>query len=881
MTTSFSNRVSKIESSIATRISRETGTSPQGVLMTSRRLRWYVYGLLAVLVVATTSLDAASLTISLVDSKTGAVVSGIGYRWLVQLDTTFNHIPGKPAKPGEDLSVSFHRSYAPVLAAGDTTGGAPNATNPYLDPSRNNPLPVLDATKRYFVTVMPYQDSSYNMGGASVVFTGGSGVATVALSPLPVPTSQISVLVFEDKHPINNEDELPEERGLAGFNIQVLDTGGTLGITGGLVSNDAFGHKLGTVYGTDANGNPDPSVVLQEGTGIITTDANGTALIKYLPPGRWAVLAVPPAMPPGREWHQTSTLEGMKDIEAFTKANEPPVFVEFGPPGYHVFIGFVQQFNTIPPAANTVTLTGRITNNHTTRPPEYSFYSGLPMKKAWVGLNNLSAGAAGEGIYAAPCDPLTGQFSIPGVPVGSNYQLVTWDENLDNVFAFYDASVPANASGTYDLGDVPVFSWFSHVAFDFFYDTNGNGKRDASEPGIPGQNVNLRWRDGSIYDSLLTNDAGHVEFHEVFPFFNWMITEFDFSRWGTTGVTMHVDAGGPINPSDPDSMGGRLNPQLQCPTSDPCANPTLPSRTETISPIDGSLIATEAFQVFLGQTVYFEYAKHLWDTIPSSLPDGNPMKGLTNGGIAGGVWYDSTRAEDDPRNAGAETWQPGVPRVQMYLYNEDPRATSDPALGGAPNPAYHGKIADTNGNGQIDLADVDNWPFGWADGSASMGPEDVKRNGDLTCNSTHAASCVFKLGDAIQKGGTTSWDDASPTGCVGPVFYVHGDPNQPTDCFDGLRNFNQARAASNDGFYGFGGVNGPGPAAPSGQLRRGGRGASRLQAHVRGEQERQLRPELRPVSRTTSSPSASATSISSVRTWSSSRASPSFRATPA
>jgi hypothetical protein len=791
--------------------------------MNTKRFRWLLSGLLAVMAPAAMNLDAASLTINLVDSKTGAAVTGIPYRWLVQLDTTYNHIPGKPAVAGEDLSVSFHKSYAPVVGAGDTAGAAANATNPYLDPSRDNPLPTLDPAQRYFVSVMPSAidadtPPAYNMGGAPAVLgTDGTFTATVALSPLPVPTAQISVLVFEDKHPINNEPEVPEENGLAGFSLQILDTGGTLGITGGPISNDAFGHKLGTTYVLDQNGNPDMSCdgpcVLAEGSGVITTDASGQALVKYLPPGRWSVIAIPPDMPPGQEWHQTSTLEGKKDIEAFTKANEPPIFVEFGPPGYHVFIGFIQQFNAIPPAAETVTVTGRITNNHTSRPPEYSFYSGLPMKKAWVGLNDLAGGAAGEGIYAAPCDPETGEFSIPGVPVGSSYQLVTWDDNVDNVFAFYDASVPAGTSGTYDLGDVPVFSWFSNVDFDFFYDTNGNGARDPGEPGMPGQSVNLRWRDGSIYDSNLTNDAGHVSFHEVFPFFNWIVTEFDFSRWGTTGVTMHVDAGGPIDASDPDSMGGLLNPQEQPTITNPVTGNNK-SRTETISPIDGSLIATEAFQVFLGQDVYFEYGKHLWgDTNPATA---GVMNGLTNGGIAGGVWYDSTRAEDDPRNAGAETWQPGIPRVQMYLYNEDPRATYDDTLvPPGPNPTYHGKIADTNGNGSTDLADVDNWPFGWADGG-SMGPEDVKRNGDLTCNSTRDTTCAFDLGDAIQVGGTTSWDDDTPTGCVGPVFYVHGDPGQPTDCFDGLRNFNQARAASNDGFYGFGGVNGPGQNIPPG-----------------------------------------------------------------
>ena len=173
-------------------------------------------------------------------------------------------------------------------------------------------------------------------------------------------------------------------------------------------------------------------------------------------------------MPPGREWHQTSTLEGKKDIEAFTKANEPPVFVEFGPPGYHVFIGFTQQFNNIPTTAavNRVTLTGRITNNHTTRPPQYSFYSGAPIKRAWVGLNDLAGGPAGEGILRGAVRSGDGRVFHPERPARQQLPARQLDENMDNVFAFYDASIPATASGTYDLGDVPVFSWFSRLVVD-------------------------------------------------------------------------------------------------------------------------------------------------------------------------------------------------------------------------------------------------------------------------------------------------------------------------------------------------------------------------------------------------------------------------------
>ena len=41
-----------------------------------------------------------------------------------------------------------------------------------------------------------------------------------------------------------------------------------------------------------------------------------------------------------------------------------------------------------------------------------------------------------------------------------------------------------------------------------------------------------------------------------------------------------------------------------------------------------------------------------------------------NGGISGMVYYAITRAEDDPRYAAVEPWEPGIPRVQVNLYQD-------------------------------------------------------------------------------------------------------------------------------------------------------------------------------------------------------------------
>ena len=77
-----------------------------------------------------------------------------------------------------------------------------------------------------------------------------------------------------------------------------------------------------------------------------------------------------------------------------------------------------------------------------------------------------------------------------------------------------------------------------------FDDTNGDGIHQPDEPGIPDQALNIRFRDGSIYQSLSTDERGFKAFNEVFPFFAWMVAEVDYTRFHSTGVTVVVDDGG-------------------------------------------------------------------------------------------------------------------------------------------------------------------------------------------------------------------------------------------------------------------------------------------------------------------------------------------------
>jgi len=722
-------------------------------------------------------LSAQAVTLTIVDND-GASLDAESFRWVLEEDATKESIPGELAD-GSNLGLSFHTSYMPVVAKG--TGSV-----------ELNAL-ALDADKRYYISVMPGREMvtvagqpAYQLGGAQIA--KGQDSVEVRMIAGAIPTAQISVFIFEDNQPINGSPDLPQEKGLGGFSLVLVEAGGTFGASGGQVIQNAFGDPIGTEYEFTINPAGKKTPVLEaDGTPIVKTlgkgfvvssskvGEKGVANYKYLYPGKYTITAVPPGGSDPTQpniWHQTSTIEGTKGIDAWVKGNEPSFFAEFGPPGHHAFIGFVKDINDTTALTGTQEVTGRIVNMHTARPPEYTFHNGEPIDKCRIGLNRVPGD--GKAIFTAPCED-DGTFAIPNVAPG-DYQLAVWDDPLDLVIGLTTVNVPM--AGDVSLGDVPVFNWFHRHTSRVFYDANENGfwdRDDAAEYAIPEQAVVIRFRDGSIYKESGTDATGTVEFKELFPFFNWMAAEVDFARYKATGATVVVDDGGAVLPHDgwTNPSWDTLSPQAQA------DNGGLPYRTET------GPVLVEGFQGFLGQTNVIEWGKTEYGA-------------GENGGVSGIVQYAITRAENDPAFAAAEEWEPGVPRVQVNLYRDcngdgvidEPNVNPDAEL---PNTSS-GCLSLGGSTNLPQLTDIDNYPFGWADGSASMGPEDEDRIG--------VVAEEYNTGWALDVASTDSWDDDQPTGCQGDVFTSNGTT---TDCFDGLRNFNQVRPAVFDGGYAFGG----------------------------------------------------------------------------
>ena len=344
---------------------------------------------------AALSLLAASavqaVTVNVVNND-GAPVSG--FRWILQEDATYPVDPNNPAtNPDELLSLGFHASYHPVAQNGNSdTNSADLGAVP---------------AGRYYVSVLPYE--GYSISGKPIeVGSGGGETVTVTVQQHPIPTAQIALYLFHDNFPVNGAPDLPEETNPAPgdpghvdwtqFNVLVEEPAGRYGIAGGQVIQDAFGNPLGTTYvpGCDPNLGDCVSTL---GDGTLQPGPDGTLLIENLAPGKYGIVVIPPT---GTSWQQTTTIEGTKTIDAWVKANEPPFFVEFGPPGPHVFMGFVQPFDNLPPGG-TATISGVVTDMHMSRPPNFEFFSGRPFPSCWVAINEANPAGLGAGLWAGPC----------------------------------------------------------------------------------------------------------------------------------------------------------------------------------------------------------------------------------------------------------------------------------------------------------------------------------------------------------------------------------------------------------------------------------------------------------------------------------------------
>ena len=533
-------------------------------------------------------------------------------------------------------SIRNTPGYVPVVAQGDQD--TLDADTALAD------LPV----GKYLISVLA---PGYKLGGAhfQIPIDDTANTISVPLDADPTPLGNIRIQVFQDVAPVDGRYEAGAEptAGMGGFQAFISDVLGA-------VTTDWFGNPLCTHYvHENANDLAHPVTDFPDGWGKVVYDANGDPVvdgskparcrandvtgeivIPNLGPNRYGVTV---STPNGQTWSQTTTLEGQLDHDVWVMEGDTGYDTELTVGGENVpFLPFGFISPKALPNAGGHTVTGKVMEalsyiggqGGTTVPGEPGT-AGMaikgPIAKPWIALSDLSNGD--QMVYAARSANTDGSFSIGNVPDGT-YQLTMWDNLMQHLLF----SVNVTVAGTdVDVKQQPLMGWFTKVEGYVYVDSNGNGKKDAGEAGIPGTTLTLRERDNTPMDQftnlVTTGNDGHYVIDQAYPLTKWLILEHFNTKYEGTGVT--VQAYNDPNPTTFLGAGVDIN----------------------LLPVIG-----------LGGRID-------WGV--------KPYAPGTNGGIAGTVSYDTTRNELDPAVSAAEDYQPGVPDLQVHLYAPVPCDAND------------------------------------------------------------------------------------------------------------------------------------------------------------------------------------------------------------
>jgi len=658
---------------------------------------------------------ASGIVLSVMDAGTKAPITD--YRWTIQEDLTFKVDPsGTPLLGTRTLGTSFHTSHMPVIATGCVGNvscgfGQSAAVAPQIPTNVGDVY--LDPTKHYYISILPGDAGDpavvdgapgHMMGGVNIKPADIIAKATksIMVQPTPLEPAQLSIYIYEDNSPVNGQYD-QNEVGLGGFSLILVDAVGRSGdpagqqtfdaanmpVTNSLLGKPGCPNELNTATAARTGNNlvgevytcpnapvrvaPVPAnfptvaaynAALAAYQALLASDSvtyalAGHALIKNITPARYDVIAHPGAarVAAGEIWWQTETLEGTPAQDAFTGVREPVYFQEFGPPGFHTTIGYVNPKQVAKYAADnrltgTHNLTGKITNGRMSRPADITLwdsgsYALLNSTTCQVALN--SQGGSGATIAIAQCDQ-DGNFVLKNVPAGI-YEIAIWDQWLDQIIQKKAVTIADAAPVEVALGNIPVLGWFTQHDQNMFMDTNRNGIYDIGEIGLANVLMTNRYRDGSISNQTLTDSSGNGLLAELFPLFNWYVSEADTTRFKQTGVNVIVDGGGPVDTVGPGAglwasiyATGVSSNRVEIPGAYSYGNQGFISQRNTIN----------------------------WGRVPYAQGE--------NGGIQGFVVYGSTRPVDDQRYNVQTLWEPLIPRVTVNLYRKQKLADGSDTL---------------------------------------------------------------------------------------------------------------------------------------------------------------------------------------------------------
>ena len=395
----------------------------------------------------------------------------------------------------------------------------------------------------------------HTMGGAPIIpVCTGTGTArtctlptsvTVNVEPNPLPTAAVSVYVFEDDNELNGEIDAEQgvEPGLEGFNIELWDTGGGAGDLIGQMTYDMFNEPLTNALvgaidpltrlnACPVSKSPIVGVIVVcpafEADGKTVSPLVGQAVIKGLMPGKYSIIAHPGAEREarGEEWVQTNTLDGTHFLDSFIRMGEPAFFQEYGPAGYHVFMGFASPaiinaqlknvcaglltFDGVPtadgidgvpnPLKCNNTIKGQITNLRISRSPDERIYDSAVVANSAPATGAPAGTTCAPGLGQSPNCTANPADAVNRAPLLQSTCFVSLGvlDSPDIGFAKCDAN------GNFTLPD-------RHICPDC--------------PGIPDGNYSLtvfdQWLDQLIFEKEVVVSGGKVLDIGTYPVFTW------------------------------------------------------------------------------------------------------------------------------------------------------------------------------------------------------------------------------------------------------------------------------------------------------------------------------------------------------------------------
>src|SRR5207237_3065532 len=176
------------------------------------------------------------------------------------------------------------------------------------------------------------------------------------------------------------------------------------------------------------------------------------------------------------------------------------------------------------------TLTATVTTERMSRTPDERLYSSgdnssFAFTQCYVSLGDPD----GEDFAFTKCGP-DGSFTLSGLPDG-DWRLTVFDQWNDMLVDGLSTPVRLAGGTTVNMGNIAMNQWQANLYTSTFFDANGNGVRDANEPGLTLVSTNIRFRDGSYSNFNNTDLAGAAGFKIEFTLVGWSVGVVDTTHY--------------------------------------------------------------------------------------------------------------------------------------------------------------------------------------------------------------------------------------------------------------------------------------------------------------------------------------------------------------